>query len=210
MIGSVVINRFACVAFLILVACGTAEHPSSEARAESRSTPSTRVSIGDALQTARLAMASTPDYKLAFVSNTGVTQSVRAQELSGPADALMDKSGRAGQWVFEFYRDTPTPATNGGKRGFRYPFQIVLVSGARASQLPDSTMGVPKALAELSAARVKSVAALFARAAGKQKIHFDVASVASFINSDGDCTWTFRFYDLKSGEIAAKELVPCG
>jgi hypothetical protein len=140
-------------------------------------------------------------WKLAFVSNTGVTQSVTAH--GGGASALMDAQGKAGQWVFEFYDDKPTPIEEDGRKGTSYPFKTAAVTPDGVSWLPDTDLKVPKKLAELSGAALTGIDKARDVAAGKVA-KFDLMSVASDVNSDGKCIWRFRFYDLKSGEVVSK------
>jgi hypothetical protein len=137
-------------------------------------------------------------WKLAFVSNTGVTQPV-----GGGASALMDAQGKAGQWVFEYYNDKPTPVEEDGKKGLSYPFKAAVVKPEGVSWLPDTDLAVPKKLAELGGETLATLEQARNVAAGKVS-KFDMMSVASDVNSAGTCVWRFRFYDLKSGEVVGK------
>lgn len=165
----------------------------------------TRISAAKALDSARSLAG--PPWQLAFISNTGVTDSVTSSRFGSPQQALMQRDGSAGQWVVEFFMDTPKEVRDGARRGRSYPLRRFLVTAQGASELAEAELAVPKGLAVLKPACLNAVDAARNLAIAKVRNPFQVMSVASQVSSDGTCSWAFRFYDLASGAIVGKVLV---
>lgn len=141
-------------------------------------------------------------WKVAFLSNTGVTQSVSGEESRGADGGLVHADGTAAQWVVELYTDSPKPVSQGGRNGFLYPFVVCRATSRTASLLPGSEMAFPSKLSpvpppdRLNAARILAMQQV--------KGQFDVCSAASDVKPGRPASWRFRFYDLRSKDIVAK------
>jgi hypothetical protein len=140
-----------------------------------------------------------PGWKIAFISNTGVTESYGSNVSRVDAIALPD--GSAGQWVIEMFKDTPKPVSEDGRTGFAYPFQAIVVTAANVEAAPDIDL---KSAAKLVALDPVLGALQTALAAAKAKVtkKYDKLSIASD-NRQGVIYWNFRFYDLKTQDIVA-------
>jgi hypothetical protein len=199
-----ILHIFFFVAILFLIMCG-------EARTE-QVTPSLTllssmnmpgISASDALNSARKIIKA-PEWKLLSISNTGVAGgSVTSEQLRGPEEALMRADGKAGQWVVEFFLDSPKQITEGGVSGKSYPLRRVMVTAKKISELAKTDIAVPKKLCELEERFVSSIDKARALAIKNAKKEFDVVSVASRVDSSGGCFWVFRFYNLKTGNVVA-------
>jgi hypothetical protein len=199
------------VAVAVFVALGCAKSPEPAASTSNAPAPATatvadagKLSAADAFAAAKKALGTDGPWNLAFVSTTGVSQSVKATD---PADAMIGKDGKAGQWVFEFYKDTPTPTTHDGQEGFKYPFRVVSVTSAETTPLPDSDMGVPTKLVTIDDQAVGNIDTVVKNASGAAKAPFDAMSIASDVGPNRPLSWRFRFYDLKSRQIVGKATV---
>ena len=148
------------------------------------------------------------EWQIAFLSNTGVTSSVTSQQFShNEINALMLPNGQAGQWVVEFFKDSPVGIERNGQVGKSYPFRRVLVTINGASELPESSMGVPNKLVPLEFRYINSIDSARTLAIFESKIRFDAISISSDVRSNGDSFWRFRFYDLQSRSIVHKVCV---
>lgn len=143
-------------------------------------------------------------WQIAFVSNTGVTDSVTASSIRSPQEALMDANGKAGQWVVEFFKDTPKSISQGGKKGKAYPLRRVLVTAMEVSDLPDTELGVPNTLPKLDDRYIASIERATKLAMSKVSGKYDLMSIASDVRSSGMCNWVFRFYNAKRGNVVGK------
>lgn len=139
------------------------------------------------------------DWLLMFVSTTGVADDV---SLSGEAaDRLLRPDGKAGQWIIEFYKDTPKDVTQDGKKGKSYPFRrFAIGDGDKPTELPKSEMGTGSAFTPMSEACVSGLKASQELAIKNNKKKFDVLDVTSD-RTKGDCSWPFQFYDTKTQDI---------
>lgn len=90
------------------------------------------------------------EWKIILISNTGVSQSVTAEGIESAEEALMSKDGKAGQWVVELIKDPPKSIKAENPEGKmvdanEYEFKVISVTKkAGASELPESTMTLPK------------------------------------------------------------------
>jgi len=160
-----------------------------------------RISITDAWKKMR-EYTKDDSLKLAFASNTGVTGDYEAQ-VDTPSDRLMLENGEAGQWVFEMYKDTPQAVTEGDRKGWEYPYYVVIVGAnaiARVDTIP--AMRFPRKLDARSETIVYHMGTKFVNAVEdqKKKQPFDFAS-ATMVTSGEDCSWLFKFYDAATGQI---------
>lgn len=162
----------------------------------------TRITASQALESARKVVTG-KEWLLAFLSNTGVTDSVTSEQFNGPEEGLMLPDGRAGQWVVEFFKDTPTTVSEGGRTGKSYPFRRVLVTATKSGMLPELDLAVPQNLSVLKEEYVAALETARKLATSQVKAKYDIMSVESLVKSDGQCSWVFRFYDLKTQKIAA-------
>lgn len=144
------------------------------------------------------------EWQIAFLSNTGVTQSYSTEKLKSAREALMKKDGKAGQWVVEFYKNSPKDINEGGRKGVAYPLRAFLVTSNSASEMPTSVIKVPKQLPPLKSDYINNLDKALGLAIKQVKIKFDVCSVASDVRSDGTTSWRFRFYDMSKENIIAK------
>jgi len=167
------------------------------------SRPAARMTAAQAVSKANQSMQDSK-WQIAFLSNTGVTQSVSGEESHGADGGLIHNDGTAAQWVVEMFKDSPKPFSEGGRVGKSYPFQIVRVTAKGVSKLPASEMAVPVALSPLKPRYVSKLDTAGKLAAQQVKASFNAVSVASDVKSDGSCFWRFRFYDLKSQNVVAK------
>ncbi len=145
------------------------------------------------------------EWQIAFLSNTGVPSSVTSHHfLNKPKDVMMLSNGLAGQWVVEFFKDKPLIIFHEGREGKSYPFRRFIVTIHGATELPESSLGVPERLNPLYPDFIESIDAARSLAISENKIRFDALSVASDVRSNGACFWRFRFYDLSNGNIVNK------
>ena len=157
-----------------------------------------RMDVVGALRLARIE-APANVWQLGLVSNTGVSQTVQGQSGSGVA-ALLNPEGKAGQWVFEFFSNTPRPIVDAGRKGFAYPFRIVLVDQGKANALPDSTLNVPSRFTLLPDAALRGIGPGEKAAVAKLGRSVVAASVASGQTAGKPTQWVFRLYTKASGE----------
>src|SRR5262249_3209209 len=94
-----------------------------------------------AITTAR--KLSDPEWQIAFISNTGVTKIILAEKFKTGKEALMLPDGSAGQWVIEFYKDTPKAVSEKGKKGNVYPFRRIIVLAQGVQLALDTEIAVP-------------------------------------------------------------------
>lgn len=141
------------------------------------------------------------EWKIAFLSNTGVTSSVSSNHFSSADKALMLPNGQAGQWILEYFRDSPIILSDEGRS---YPFRRMLVTSNGASELPESNLSVRNKIEELDSEFLKKIDLARELAISKNDKQFDVISAYSDVRSNGACFWKFRFYDLQNGNIVNK------
>ena len=139
------------------------------------------------------------DWKIAFVSNTGVTQRVTLAE--NAVEALMKADGTAGQWVIEMIKDVPKPISEGGRTGFGYPSLIIAVYRGQATKLPESQLAVPKKIIPLPIECIRKLEPSRQAAVKSIKAKWDAMSLIS--DNDG-CSWRFRMYDTKTQDVVGK------
>ena len=164
----------------------------------------------EAVAKARLAIpeANRDDWKLAYLSNTGVTQSIGAEGIDSIEQALMNADGVAGQWIVEFYKDEPTAVEEGDRKGVRYPFVAVSVTAKQSDPSEyEGGLGVPSKLAPLPEQDVTALGAAYKLAKDSVDVEYDFASASSDVRSDGTVTWRFRFYKRGADDIVAKVAV---
>lgn len=158
-----------------------------------------KITIQQAVEKAKKTMGN-QGWEVAFISNTGVTQSVTSEKIRKPADGLMSPDGKAGQWIVEMYQNKPI--TNA--KGFVYPLRIFIVTANDASEIPENNLGVPRKLVPITNQKLMSFDKGLKEALVRIKKKYDVLSVASDMKTDGNLHWVFKFYNLKSGEIVDK------
>lgn len=159
-----------------------------------------RITAADAVKSA-LQYINNSEWEIAFLSNTGIPSSVTSSHIQSAADGLMLSNGHAGQWVVEFFKDSPTIIKNNGKEGNSYPFRRLLVTAKGVEELPESDLGVPNRLAQLKSEYIDAFDKALKLAISDSKERFDIISASSDVRSSGECFWRFRFYDLQSGNI---------
>ncbi|MFI7426675.1 toll/interleukin-1 receptor domain-containing protein [Micromonospora sp. NPDC049836] len=135
------------------------------------------------------------EWQLAFLSNTGVTDSFSVA--ASAAAGLMRPDGRAGQWVIELCGRTGEPVREGDRSGFRYAFKRLictpdgLLEDSRIdhltctaplsdSPLPDDVPGALERARDLAISSAGS--------------DFELMSVA-LRRRTPKVDWYFRFYD---------------
>lgn len=146
------------IALILLCVCCTSCGNNESSKSNSDNNPKepttsiTKISSDYAVEKAKQFVGSS-GWVLANISNTGVvSQNITSSRLRSLAEGLMDKDGKAGQWVVEFYKDTPKSVEEDGKKGFNYPYKIVLVTANGAEPGgPDIDEGVnvPKGFSPL-------------------------------------------------------------
>jgi len=147
-----------------------------------------------------------------FVSNTGLRGSVTSQQFSSAAEGLMDRDGRAGQWVIGVFKDEPSNYEDKqlGRKGKSYPYKEYLVTAAEVTELPgEGLIAVPERLVAIPPNEIASADAARTRAIQEVKAEYGLLSIASDYRPDGHCSWRLRFYELKSESIVAKVNVSC-
>jgi hypothetical protein len=147
------------------------------------------------------------EWGIAFISNTGVTQSFTAEGINNPTDALLSPDGKAGQWVVELYQDKPEPFSDGAREGISYPFQPVVVTSKTASLMPESTIQVPAQLMPLKDEYIEAFPQALELSIENVDINYDRISALSNVIATGECNWVFRFYDVTTQQITALVLV---
>lgn len=147
-----------------------------------------------------------------FVSNSGHRGSVTSQQLSGAAEGLMDRDGRAGQWVIGVFKDEPSNYEDKqlGRKGKSYPYKEYLVTAAEVVELPgEGRIAVPERLVAIPPNEIASADAARTLAIQEVKVEYGVLSIASDYRPDGHRSWRFRFYEQKSESLVAKVNVSC-
>lgn len=195
-----IIGEGVCIAVMLFCAC-TDKQPAAR---DAKNPP--RLSAAQAIESARKRVPGS-DWQLAFLSNTGVPSSVTSQQMAGPEQGLMTRDGKAGQWVVEFFKDTPKAVSEGGRTGKSYPFKRVLVTATSAEELADSSLTVPQNLSSLKPEYVSALDTARNTAMSNAKDNIDILSVASDVKSDGTTTWVFRLYTLKNQDTFEKVTV---
>lgn len=178
---------------------------SSQAKSNvSSSDEVTRITASQAINSARKVIQA-PEWQLLSLSNTGVVAgSVTSEQFHSPNEALMLSNGKAGQWVVELYKDSPTPVSEGERTGFSYPFQRVLVTAQGNTELPEIDLAVPKKMVSLKMEYVAALDSARQLAIRQVKTPYDLMSVGSWVSPEGECSWFFKFYDVKKGDIVGK------
>jgi len=148
-----------------------------------------------------------PKWRIAYISNTGVTGSVTSNKINKLQDGLMLQDGSAGQWVIEFFEDAPIKIVDGNREGKSYPFRKFIITANDITELPESKLNVSNKLPELNKGYLDAMELALKLAIEKNKEKFDVISVASDVISNGDCYWFFRFYDISGDNISNKIIV---
>ncbi len=147
------------------------------------------------------------EWEIAFISNTGVTQSYTAEGISNPMEALLSPDGKAGQWVVELYKDEPETFSDGEREGIGYPFQPVLVTSQKASLMPETILGVPAQLMPLKKEYIEAFPQALELSIDNVNINYDRISALSNVMATGECNWVFRFYDISTRQLTALVLV---
>lgn len=198
--------------FLMFVA-GTGCHSRGEASTSAQVATSATSQTEPTVSTARLsaveaitkAREQSPgaSWKVANISNNGVARSV-AENLARPEDGgMIQAEGRAHHWVVELYQDTPKPFVDEGRRGLEYPFKVLSVTPEDVMQIGDDRMSTKKSIAPVTERHLQGLERAHQRALRQVKAHYDVYSVASWIESGGRGHWLFRFYDMKHHDVTA-------
>jgi hypothetical protein len=192
-----------CVLTVPLTACRNVSEPSTDKQSKTQVNTGgvSKITAPEAITKANQAIGNS-EWKLAFVSNTGVAGgSVMSKDMNSPKEGLMDADGKAGQWVLEYFKDPPMTISEGGRTGKKYSLRRILVTAGKTSESPEAEIGVPEKLVALGQGNLDGLDAARKLATSQVKVKFDVASVGSNTKSNGETTWTFRFYDLKSGDV---------
>lgn len=201
----------------ILVGCGNGEEPTLESdesvSEEEVLEPETSevnevkgITITEALEKVWQEVDSS-EWEVAFISNTGATQSYTAKGIRGPMEALLSPDGKAGQWVVELYKDEPEAISEGEREGIGYPFQSVLVTSKSVDFMPETTLMVPDKLMRLESEYIESFPQALKLAVESLNISYDRISALSSVIEIGECDWIFRFYDTSKQQIVALVLV---
>jgi hypothetical protein len=141
-------------------------------------------------------------WQLAFLSNTGVMESVVGPGMTSPEDGLMRPDGTAGQWVVEVCGTNPQlvsrETASGIQTGHQYEYKRMVVTRHGVSVSDDSpttcAFAVPLEQCPLSPdimAAYESARTLAVRFA---KLDFRLMSVA-LNRPSGGTEWRFRFYN---------------
>jgi len=148
-----------------------------------------------------------PGWELRAVSNYGSSQTYnngRPEGLSRPGDA----DGAAGQWLIEFYKNTPTPTSApDGSPAQQFPIRLIAVGQGPPSALPTKVMGVSsnQHVFPLPANWATTLAAIRGRAVAKHpKDRFSTNVFCDPTSTDvNGCVWLIKFYS-DSNQIAAQ------
>jgi hypothetical protein len=198
-------------AVLVVLACGKHETDNSAAPTVSTGggTDAARLSLIDAWKRIE-PVAKAGSWKVAYISNTGVSQTLVSMNIHGATNRLMNENGDGGEWVFEMFKDTPKAITHEGKKGWEYPFTALVVTATGVETMQVDSLSVPKKLHELGEGVTYNMNTHFQNAAQDQKAKkkYDFASATTVVSAE-DCTWLFKFYDVSSGEIVGKIQKPC-
>jgi hypothetical protein len=156
-----------------------------------------RPSIRDALKLASDAVqADAVPWQLAFVSTTGVLDSLPSPNLIG-VDRLMRADGTAGQWVVEMCGLTPTEVTDGARIGYEYDLRQVIVTAEGAAiveRAERQVFTVPLHRCPMPPDLAKGFDAALSLASRSVVVDFEVLSVAHSRPPSG-LAWYFRFYN---------------
>ena len=121
---------------------------SNSSSSTTTSQKATSMTANEAIEKARV-FINNAQYKIAFVSNTGVFGGSVQDANVSPEKGLMHPNGKAGQWVVEFFINAPTPISENGRNGQSYPYKKVLVTSQKADLMPEDTVNVPIGICEL-------------------------------------------------------------
>lgn len=158
----------------------------------------TKISAADAIARANKAVGSNA-WKIAFISNAGVTGgTVQARGVENLLDGFMDRNGLAEQWVIEYFKDSPKPYAEGGRKGVVYPKKTVVVTASEVS-VDDSDIAVAAKVSPLNPRYIGAMESARQLALARAGQKFDAVSVSSDAKHDGTCFWMFRFYTKKNG-----------
>jgi hypothetical protein len=87
-----------------------------------------RITAAQAIKAVKSTM-NAPGWEIAFLSTTGVTESHLAEEFRNTkGKGFLFPDGTAGQWIIEFYKDTPKTVSEKGRSGYAYPFARILAT----------------------------------------------------------------------------------
>lgn len=140
-----------------------------------------------------------PSWKIAYLSNTGVLQSIVASPtaMDDRAAMLMRPDGRSCQWAVDLFRDEPTPVEQEGQQGLEYPLHTYTVWDGQVGDLPDRRLGVPTPLLPMPDEMVAGLGRAIDLALSTSRIEdVEVLSALSFMPGDGrDPLWDIRLYD---------------
>jgi len=148
---------------------------------------------GEAVERA-VRLARGTHWRLAFLSNTGVTCSLLSDELPRWEDALMHLDGSAGQWVAAFFRQPFYSRLLTGTSQPWHRLRTVIVTKAGPVMLPDTTYERPGPLLPLRIELVPLLEVARRRVLERVKRDFDRMSVQSELDDHGGCEWHFTFY----------------
>ncbi|MCX4738116.1 toll/interleukin-1 receptor domain-containing protein [Streptomyces antibioticus] len=147
-------------------------------------------------------------WQLAFLSNTGVVQTVAKPELNNATNALMHRDGTAGQWVVEMCGLGFTRTIEDGNTRYRYNFRQIVCTSQGATLQNEDDQGLTLT-SPLSASPLPDDWLDACDRARKAAIHavevpYALLSVRLDRPSSG-AYWFFRFYG--ADEIVAKVVV---
>jgi len=143
-------------------------------------------------------------WQLAFLSNTGVVESVVAPGIAGPADCLLHPDGTAGQWVVEVCGEKPKTVfretAEGCETGYQYDYKRLLVTQHGVSEAADSpqtcTFTVPLSECPLPQDILEAYENALQLALRSATVDYQLLSVA-MDRPKGGAQWRFRFYDAE-------------
>lgn len=157
----------------------------------------TRPSMRDALRLASDAVrADTVPWQLAYVSNTGVLDTLPSPKVMG-GDRLMRADGTAGQWVVEMCGFSSKEVTDGTRTGYEYDLRQVIVTAEGAELVEGAdrqVFTIPLHRCPMPLDLAKGFDFALALALRSVAVDFEVLSVAHSRPPSG-LAWYFRFYD---------------
>lgn len=136
-------------------------------------------------------------WQVAFFSNTGTFRTALSPAIPSPEVGLMQRGGRAGQWVVEVCGLNPALVTESDRHGYSYPFRQILCTRANGAvdTSPTDRLILTAALARTPLPQTLLADYELARRFAIQiaAIDFTVMSVA-LRRTPPEAEWHFRFY----------------
>jgi hypothetical protein len=170
--------------------------------------PPKGLSMEEALSMASESLRDNKEWRLGFISNTGVIQSTLSQNLATGADALIEPDGRAAQWVIEVLSHDCEVLREGEREGYGYDYKVIVCTRADGAVFVESVRKPVFPFPLVASPLPPRIANAYdmARRLAIQSVDVDFQRLSVAVNRRRDGSeWYFRFYD--SSRIVARRTV---